>query len=153
MPLLQVRQLGGRRFPGLVFLLASLGIALPSCTGESVQAGGRGPGPWLRPLGSIDLHEDSAHFIARPATLRIVGPSHDMVIADIGTSRVSVFGRDGSFIREYSAPGSGPGELRGPAATFQLGDSLLGIYNMGHRSLLLFELPAGRFIRSIRLPG
>ncbi len=101
----------------------------------------------------MTLREDSTHFIARPVAMRVQSTGGAFILSDIGTNRVSVFSRTGVFLREFGQPGSGPGELEGPAAVLEVGDTLLAIYNMGHRSLLLFDSRSGRFLRNIRLPG
>ena len=153
LPLLSVmacRRLAVQRSTWALLLMCSI---LPGCSREAAPRDAADAGPRLRLLHAVTLHEDSAHFLARPVAMRVQPTGGAFILSDIGTNRVSVFSRTGEFQREFGQPGSGPGELEGPAAVFEVGDTLLAVYNMGHRSLLLFDSRSARFLRNIRLPG
>jgi len=55
------------------------------------------------------------------------GPDGNIYVLDRGRSCVKVYGPDGSFIRQISREGNGPGEVTSPFAMAVLGDGRISV--------------------------
>lgn len=79
-----------------------------------------------------------------------VGRDGDMVVADPQAGSVSVFDRNGQFVRYVGRDGDGPGEHRRPASVAVADDGVIGV--CGRRGLTVFE-QMGRVLKaSIAMP-
>lgn len=111
-------------------------LALGACAG-SEESGESAPLPVLElgdPVLEIGVVEgdDELVFAALESVVRL--PNGMVAISDGGSTRISVFGDDGAFLRSWGSQGEGPGEFR----------SLSRIYPLGDDSLMAAERHSGR---------
>ena len=114
-------------------------MSKPPCSGHtcapdgSLRAwfGGEGtqPGKLLRP---------------RDAAL---GPDGHIYVADSENHRITVYTRDGIFLRAFGRPGSGESDMRYPRAVAVDDDGRVYVGDAGNRRVQLYE-PTGKFLRT-----
>lgn len=73
------------------------------------------------------------------------GSDGSLTLLDTEGVRIVVVGPTGTFLREVSQRGNGPGELRAPASIVVLPDDRLIVYDVGHDAFLTFD-PNGTFL-------
>ena len=74
----------------------------------------------------------------------------NLVVADNLQRRIVVVAPDGNRSHDLSRAGDGPGELRSPASVVAMDDGRLAVYDVGHRSFLVFG-PDGTFLEQHRV--
>ena len=74
----------------------------------------------------------------------------NLVVVDNLQRRIVVVAQDGSRSHDLSRAGDGPGELRSPASVMAMDDGRLVVYDVGHRSFLVFGLD-GAFLEQHRV--
>lgn len=71
-------------------------------------------------------------------------------ISDARSRVVAVLGPDGRGLRIVSRQGDGPGEVKAPTLITRLPDGGIGVYDLVHSAVEIFE-PQGQFERRVRL--
>lgn len=77
---------------------------------------------------------DESHFENAWPSCLAVGPGQDVYVTDELRNVISVFDRDGNFIRKFGEPGSGPGQFDRPSGIISAADGTLYVSDtMNHR--------------------
>lgn len=98
-------------------------------------------------VGGIDVSEELALFRVAGAYRLSDGRT---VVADGGSTRLKVFGRDGALVDAIGGRGEGPGEFRRIDHFARLpGDSLV-VWDLGLARVTVFD-PAGAAVRTVRI--
>jgi hypothetical protein len=85
---------------------------------------------------------DPHTLFARIAAVRT--PSGEIVVEDFATAELRVFSRSGSFVRNLSRRGSGPGEYQQRSVLLRAGDTLFVVENPpGARQIHVFTVADG----------
>lgn len=131
-------------------------LALAACAGEGAKPrGGAAAGDLVsEDVPSVAIRDDGSTTQGfSSATARRL-PDGAIVVADLGSGRILLFGRDGAFVRPVSRLGDGPGELRGRFSLRVLGDTIvaMGIPPAGDRRIRLFR-PTPSVVATMGAPG
>ncbi len=135
----------GRRW--LSGILALVGACARTADGPISDAAG----PSLVRLAPVRVEEPGDLPIGN-FTFLSRGADGSSFVTDVDRGRVVQFSPVGGLVGVLGRPGSGPGELRLPAATGVVAGSLLAVSDIGLRRLTLFSLVDRSFVRLVPLP-
>ena len=102
----------------------------------------------------IDIGGDTgrtAFFRVFPASIG-VDSTGNLYVLDAGTFSVSVFDRDGQYVRSFGRQGEGPGEMGFPSDMAVSADGRLAVHDFARRALLFYESD-GTFAGTLPIPG
>ncbi|MCY3676014.1 MAG: hypothetical protein OXH66_00265 [Gemmatimonadetes bacterium] len=110
-------------------------------------------GPNIVALEPVLLEESDQYYLGNPSSLVVDTLDGSFLVSDHFSGRMLRFGRDGSFVRTYGRPGSGPGEFQGIGPAFVLNDSVVVGADMGRRRLSRFVSATGEYAGLTPYPG
>jgi hypothetical protein len=132
-------------------------MAALTIAGCESDAGGRssagGAGPALIAVDSVLLAEADTLYLGNPFSLAIDPWDGSFYVSDFFANRVFRFSRDGSLMRSYGRPGSGPGEFMAPNLVFALDERTLVASDQRHKLFQLYDRDSGAFLRGIPYEG
>lgn len=110
-------------------------------------------GPNVVVLEPVLLEESDQYYLGNPSSLVVDTLDGSFLVSDHYSGRLFRFGRDGSVVRTYGRPGSGPGEFQGIGPAFVLNDSVVVGADMGRRRLSRFVSGTGEHAGLTPYPG
>ncbi len=100
-------------------------------------------GPDVVVLDPVLLEESDEYYLGNPSSLVVDTLDGSFLVSDHFSGRMFRFGRDGSIVRTYGRPGSGPGEFERIGPAFVLNDSVVVGADVGRRQLSRFVSATG----------
>ena len=101
-------------------------------------------------LGSSDIGP-AAFFRVFPTSIG-VDSLGNLYVLDAGNFRISVFDREGRWLRSFGREGAGPGELGFPSDMAVSPAGKAAVYDFARRALVRFD-PDGTFTGTLPVPG
>jgi hypothetical protein len=136
------------------FLTPAILFSLVGCRAEAGNEGSAAhAGPRLTPLDSTLVAEADTLYLGNPYSLAIDAFDGSFYISDFFADRVFRFRRDGTLVRTYGRPGSGPGEFRTPTLAWPLDSLHVAAADNDHQLIHVFGRESGELVRSIRYEG
>ena len=136
--------------------LIAVCVLSSACSGESADRVVDHPdyqGPNVMVLEPVLLEESDQYHLGNPSSLVVDTLDGSFLVSDYYSGRMFRFGRDGSVVRTYGRPGSGPGEFQGIGPAFVLNDSVVVGADMGRRQLSRFVSGTGEHAGVTPYPG
>ncbi len=98
---------------------------------------------------STEFVSTASELLALPIDMTVDDDGR-LHVLDIQDSRITVFGQGGEHLNTFGQPGSGPGEMRGPAALWIHGDTVY-VADMGNRRVQRWDRE-GEYLDQLPLP-
>lgn len=138
----------------LALVLLAVSILLVGCGRGDGGAGREAhPGPTPVALDSVRLAEADSLYLGNPYALAVDPYDGSFYVSDFFADRVLRFARDGSLVRTYGRPGSGPGEFRTPTLVFVVDESTVAAADNEQALIHLFDRGSGVLVRSVKYQG
>lgn len=144
-----IRRRDGKRTTFVLFLL----LLTAACGGRDEEAGSGARGPLAVVVDSVRLDEADTLYLGNPYALAVDPQDGSLYVSDFFADRVFRFRRDGTLVRTYGRPGSGPGEFLTPTLVFVLDARTLAAADDEHARIHLFDRRTGAFLRSVPYEG
>ncbi len=136
-----------------ILAIAGLGFACSPKPADRLAGDSSHRGPDVVALEPILLQGSNSYYLGNPSSLSVDTTDGSFLVADYFSGRIFRFGRDGSVVRTYGRPGSGPGEFESLGPAFLLNDSVVVGADTDRRQLSRFLAATGEHLGLVRHPG
>jgi len=99
----------------------------------------------VRPAPEVEIGKSSGDeaYLFQAIQSADLLPDGRIVVADAGLSVIRVYGRDGTFQREFGGSGEGPGEFRGIDRSWLTPDGRIGVWDKRSRRITILDPDSG----------